>query len=253
MAGSSRGGLVSAQPIDPWHIITSINPPKPATPPRPTTHSSTGSGYAHTALTAEAQRVTDSTPGERNDTLNRAAFNLGQLIAGGALNQQDVTDALTTAAWAVGLDNDEIAGTIKSGLTAGAEHPRGVPEGHTDTRHDTPPPPGIDPETGEIITPTQPGLTVEQYAERAHQRAVTNELAQLRARDEAKRLFTAERAAAQFREPPSTRTLADELLIPDLPVTYAIADLLPTGANALLAAQYKTGKTTFINNYARIS
>ena len=76
-------------------------------------------------------------------------------------------------------------------------------------------------------------------------------LRDLRIRHEAALLHKAELAERTFRAPPSVFTLADELAIPDEPVTYHVQDLLPAGANALLAAQYKAGKTTLINTYRR--
>lgn len=50
--------------------------------------------FAARALRAEAARVARAAPGARNDTLNRAGFALGQLIAVGLLDEQAVHDAL---------------------------------------------------------------------------------------------------------------------------------------------------------------
>lgn len=85
-------------------------------------------GYVETALNAEAGRVLAATPGTRNHTLNRAAFSLGQLVAGGVLDEQTVRDRLTVAAHAAGLEARETDNTITSGLRSGAEHPRGIPD-----------------------------------------------------------------------------------------------------------------------------
>lgn len=46
-----------------------------------------------------------------------AAFNLGGLINSGAIDEMTVTDALTVAARSAGLDEFEIAGTIRSGFS----------------------------------------------------------------------------------------------------------------------------------------
>ena len=62
--------------------------------------------------------------GTRNSVLNRAAFNLGQVVAGGSLSEDTVRQRLTAAADAVGLEAGEIAATIKSGLEAGFAEPR---------------------------------------------------------------------------------------------------------------------------------
>jgi len=45
-------------------------------------------------LKKEAGSVAIALEGERNDTLNRAAFSLGQLVAGGELGQSDVESVL---------------------------------------------------------------------------------------------------------------------------------------------------------------
>lgn len=83
------------------------------------------------------------------------------------------------------------------------------------------------------------------------ERAVHKALLELRVKHEATLAHRAELAAQTFREPPYRPTLTAELMVPDEPVQYAIDELLPIGGNALLAAQYKTGKTTVIGDYAR--
>jgi len=84
--------------------------------------------YALAALQAEVERVATAANGSRNHTLNRATFSLAQLVAGGALTEQTVREHLTSAAQTAGLDPAEITATIDSGLRAGAQHPRGIPE-----------------------------------------------------------------------------------------------------------------------------
>lgn len=80
---------------------------------------------------------------------------------------------------------------------------------------------------------------------------VEHEARQQRIRRAARRIVDLEEAERTFTPPPYLATLADELELPDEPVTYAVAELIPTGANVLLTAQYKTGKTTLVNNLAR--
>ncbi|MFN3684838.1 MAG: hypothetical protein ACK41F_13035 [Fimbriimonadaceae bacterium] len=65
--------------------------------------------------------------GARNDTLNRAAFNLGQLIGGGYLVRAEVEAALRIAAESVGLEPREIDATLRSDLDAGMRRPRTIP------------------------------------------------------------------------------------------------------------------------------
>ena len=87
-------------------------------PPAPTT------GYAEAALASEYETVATAAEGTRNDTLNRSAFNLGQLAAAGILADAQITATLTDAARAAGLAPREIPATIRSGLSAGKRHPR---------------------------------------------------------------------------------------------------------------------------------
>lgn len=81
-------------------------------------------GYAAAALAAEEQAVRDASEGTRNDTLNRAAFNLGQLVAAGQLDELEVRDRLFSAGVASGLTVQETWRTIESGLIAGTRQPR---------------------------------------------------------------------------------------------------------------------------------
>ena len=76
----------------------------------------------------EIARVMTAAPGTRNHTLNRAAFSLGQIVAGGGLDRASVEEALARTARAAGLDEHEIAPTIASGLDDGAAEPRTAPE-----------------------------------------------------------------------------------------------------------------------------
>ena len=89
---------------------------------RPTT--SRAERYGRRALLLELNAVHASTDGNRNDTLNRAAFSLGTLIGGGCLDRAEVEDALRQAALAVGLDQTEVEATIRSGIESGMKHPR---------------------------------------------------------------------------------------------------------------------------------
>jgi putative DNA primase/helicase len=83
--------------------------------------------YAQVACRRELDRVTKAPMHQRNDTLNKAAFKLGQLAPYGILDTQKVTADLTQAARQIGLDQGEIGPTIASGLNAGSQHPRRLP------------------------------------------------------------------------------------------------------------------------------
>ncbi|MEV1002805.1 bifunctional DNA primase/polymerase [Nonomuraea sp. NPDC050202] len=81
-------------------------------------------GYALAALRGEIERVLDAVPGTRNDTLNLAAFALGQLIAADLLPRALAEACLLNAAEATGLDFREAFTTIRSGLDSGLRRPR---------------------------------------------------------------------------------------------------------------------------------
>jgi hypothetical protein len=101
---------------------------RPVPTPRPAGGGNTrGLGYAGAALKREADAVRSAASGTRNDALNRAAFSLGQLVAGGELTEHQVVAELTNAAQAAGLDDREITATIRSGMSKGTLNPRTAP------------------------------------------------------------------------------------------------------------------------------
>lgn len=83
-----------------------------------------GTAYAMAAFRDETRLVAAAQPGTRNDTLNRAAFSLGQLVTAGLLPPLAVISALAEAAALAGLPMDEARRTIRSGMVAGARRPR---------------------------------------------------------------------------------------------------------------------------------
>jgi putative DNA primase/helicase len=94
-------------------------------------------GWAQAALQSELGRVLSASEGTRNDTLVRASYALGQIVASGALAHEEVHGRLLIAALAIGLGRTEAEGTIKSGMKAGATQPRERPtprasDGYTD-------------------------------------------------------------------------------------------------------------------------
>jgi hypothetical protein len=84
--------------------------------------------YGRAALQAEVAALAATPPGRRNDTLNRAAFSLFQLVAGGEVSESEVVAALQQACVANGLAADDgwgsVHATIRSGRFAGLQHPR---------------------------------------------------------------------------------------------------------------------------------
>jgi hypothetical protein len=81
-------------------------------------------GHGDAALAAECARVATAPLGCRNDTLNRSAVALGQLVATDQLDAATVFSHLLGAALAAGLGDAEARATIKSGLGRGLDQPR---------------------------------------------------------------------------------------------------------------------------------
>jgi len=79
-----------------------------------------GTAYAMAALCDKTRLVATARPGTRNNTLNRAAFSLGQLAASGLIPPLAVVTALASAAERAGLPTDEARRIIRSGMSGGA-------------------------------------------------------------------------------------------------------------------------------------
>jgi hypothetical protein len=125
------GGL-PAVPDRLWALLT---PPRGERTTLPPPQPATGHGgrreerYAQAALEREAAAVRAALAGTCNHTLNRAAFNLGQLVAAGLLDAGEVRAVLLEAAMAAPAtghaDRERRArATIDSGLAGGARKPR---------------------------------------------------------------------------------------------------------------------------------
>ena len=88
--------------------------------------------YLKAVLARCVESVATAPGGTRNNTLNETAFVLGQFIAGAGLDQGLVVPRLIGAASACGLIDedgmDSVKATIGSGLRAGMEFPRSVPD-----------------------------------------------------------------------------------------------------------------------------
>jgi Bifunctional DNA primase/polymerase, N-terminal len=93
--------------------------------------------WARAALEYECKAVASAQPGTRNATLNTAAFNLFQIVAGGELDEDEVRDALLEAAVTCQLVADDgmaaVEATIDSGAQAGLQQPRTHPQPRTRT------------------------------------------------------------------------------------------------------------------------
>jgi len=127
-------GCVNGAPYDVRHLkgqamdpdeVLSWPEPRPQPQQAPTT--TARQGYAGKALQNEVESVLGAGQGARNDTLNRAAFSLGQLVAGGSLQRADVEQELQAAAISIGLKPGEVGRTIASGIKRGMSDPRQAP------------------------------------------------------------------------------------------------------------------------------
>jgi hypothetical protein len=115
-----------------WRLLAPSPAARTTLPPAPQVVGSDGGRvgrYARAALQREAARVRAAPPGSCNDTLNRAAFSLGQLVAAGLLDPDQVQGVLLAAALAAPAtghaDRERKAtATIASGLRGGAAKPR---------------------------------------------------------------------------------------------------------------------------------
>jgi hypothetical protein len=111
----------------PEAVAALLNPPRRAARPSMSLASelvSDWTRYGQVALSMEYQRVRGAVRGTRNMTLNRAAFSLGQLIAGNQVDGHLATQVLMQAALDAGLSEPEASRTLTSGLDAGMRHPR---------------------------------------------------------------------------------------------------------------------------------
>lgn len=190
------------------------------------------------ALEAEVQAVAEAPEGTRNARLNEAAFKVGTWEAGGLPVAVDVAwNRLAEAAEVAGLEAHEIGTTFRSGLRGGQRKP-------------------LEWTLGEVVAPAVPFATwgappaIPAQATPTHDQLVATEVARERARRAAKRTVDAEDAAAGFTEPTS-KSLAALLAEPDEHEDDLIAEVLPRGSNATLAAPFKVGKTTLIANLLR--
>jgi hypothetical protein len=112
----------SIRPAPKWLIESLTTPAHGATPI--TRSNIASSPYARVALRGELGRLVLAPEGQRNDVLNRAAFSLGQLIQSGELDAREALPPLVEVARWKGLTENEIEGTIESGINAGFRTPR---------------------------------------------------------------------------------------------------------------------------------
>jgi len=84
-----------------------------------------GTRYAVGALRRQLAELLDAKEGTRNDTLNKSAFAIGQLVGAGLLNEDGAAAVLEDAGQRIGLSPGEVRRSVVSGMRAGARCPRG--------------------------------------------------------------------------------------------------------------------------------
>jgi len=118
---TGHGQVIPDLPI--W-VLRALRPPLPKpSPDRPAPKNATA--WARAAVDGEISRLRQAQEGTRNDTLNRVAYRLGQIIGGGALAEHDIEPLLIENGIALGLRQREVVTTVHSGLRAGEGSPRG--------------------------------------------------------------------------------------------------------------------------------
>lgn len=114
--------------------------------------------YVMSAVDREIARVVLAPEGERNHTLNRAAFAIGTLGHARVFVAGEVCAQLLHAAKRCGLEEAEAQKTIKSGYQAGQKEPRKLPDFHEPTKGHA------KPETGDLERLTVRASTIQPKA-----------------------------------------------------------------------------------------
>jgi hypothetical protein len=113
-----------------WLLDLILAPPSvpraSTTPIPPPTDPERAERYGLGGLQRELDDLAATEEGGRNLALNKAAFSVGQLVAGGCLNYEYAVGELMRVALETRLPVAEIEGTIRSGMSAGAKNPRSV-------------------------------------------------------------------------------------------------------------------------------
>jgi hypothetical protein len=111
----------------------------------------TRAAYVSVAVENECKAVRETPPGGRNTRFNQACFSVGQLVGSGLLHREYAEAKLGQAAKGCGLGEEEIERTLRSGIKAGMNKPRTIPE--RDTRPGAGPAPSAGPQepAGQVI------------------------------------------------------------------------------------------------------
>lgn len=86
--------------------------------------------YGRAALESACATLAGTLEGGRNHALNREAYGIAQLVAGGVIPEDLARERLTAAAERAGLDTGEIEQTLNSAWRKGSTQPRTAPNPH---------------------------------------------------------------------------------------------------------------------------
>lgn len=111
----------------PGWLLDLARPPAPAPRAEPVAPPKDLVQYAAAAVRGEFLRVERAAAGTRNEILNTAAFNIGQLIGAGCIPPDWAANELERRAVAAGLGILEARRTIESAFRAGLARPRELP------------------------------------------------------------------------------------------------------------------------------
>lgn len=120
-AVAGHGMQIPEMPV--W-LLQTLEPPPPRPIPARSAPRDAGA-WAQAAVAGELDRLGLAKEGTRNDTLNRVAYRLGQIIGSGALAEQEIEPMLIERGIALGLREREVVKTVHSGMRAGEGSPRG--------------------------------------------------------------------------------------------------------------------------------
>ena len=118
----------NVEPVDlPEWIVEPERAPLPGLSLGPADYTGNGSAYGLAVLEGEISNLRAASPGTRNHALNRSAFAVGQVVAGGELDETHARAELLSTGLAIGLPEPEVRQTLESGFTAGTREPRSAP------------------------------------------------------------------------------------------------------------------------------
>ena len=107
-----------APPAAPAWLLALVAPPPVQPAPRPVLarNGRPGRNYAVGALRRAVEQVAVAPGGQRNDTLNRAAWSMARFIGDGLLHPSEIAVALAHAGLVAGLERREVQLTLTSAL-----------------------------------------------------------------------------------------------------------------------------------------